>query len=215
MMLQILAQFPIGFFIALSGVLIPGPLLAYLVAKSSTHGALTGLFTAAGHILVELVLLFLLMIGLGMILQSQFFQVIIGLVGGILLTILGLLSVVKLIQNPVARETVVSKYHPVVGGILFSTVLNPSVILWWTTIGLATLMEAYLVASLGGVVFWLLGHFTADLSWFSLVSFSVSRGRKFLGTGVYRAILLTCGFVLLILGIYFIGKYVPPFFHLM
>lgn len=206
-MFQVLVQFPIGFFIALSGALIPGPLLAYTVAKSSTYGARTGPFVVAGHILVELVVLFLIAVGLGVVLQSQIFQIGIGLVGGILLVGLGFLSITKLERNPTSKEIVVSRHHPLVGGILFSTILNPSVILWWATIGLATLMEAFLIASLAGVVFWLLGHFLADLSWFSLVSLSVARGRRFLGTGGYRVILFTCGCVLLVLGAYFVGKY--------
>jgi threonine/homoserine/homoserine lactone efflux protein len=96
---------------------------------------------------------------------------------------------------------VITDYHPLVGGVMFSTILNPTVILWWSTVGLATLMEAFLIASLAGVVFWLLGHFFADLSWFSLVSFSVARGRKVLGTRGHRILLIVCSCVLLILGV--------------
>lgn len=103
-----------------------------------------------------------------------------------------------------------TKYHPLLGGVMFSTILNPTVIIWWATIGVATLVEAFLTASLAGVIFWLLGHFLADLSWFSLVSLSVARGRRFLGTRGYRVLLLACGCVLLVLGAYFIVKYGLP-----
>ncbi len=101
----------------------------------------------------------------------------------------------------------ITKYHPLAGGVMFSTILNPTVILWWSTVGLATLMNAFLDAYLPGVVFWLLGHFLADLSWFSLVSLSVARGRRVLGTKGHHILLLVCSCVLLILGAYFIGKY--------
>jgi threonine/homoserine/homoserine lactone efflux protein len=210
-MFEVLIQFPIGFFIALSGALIPGPLLAFVVAKSSTHGARTGPLAVSGHILVELAVLSLIALGLGVVLQNRSFQVGVGLVGGILLVLMGTLSISKLTRN--SEGAVITHYHPVVGGVMFSTVLNPTVILWWATLGLATLMEAFLVASLAGVVFWLAGHFFADLSWFSLVSFSVARGRKVLGTRGHRVLLFLCSCVLLILGIYFIGKYALPILY--
>lgn len=204
-MFEILIQFPIGFFIALSGALIPGPLLAYVVAKSSTHGAQTGPLAVSGHVLVELVVLLLIALGLGVVLRNDFFKVGIGLVGGILLIIMGALSVSKLTQK--SEGIVITKYHPLLGGVMFSTILNPTVILWWATVGLATLMDAFVVASLVGVVFWLLGHFLADLSWFSIVSLSVARGRGVLGTRGHRILLLVCSCVLLVLGAYFILKY--------
>ena len=204
-MFEILVQFPIGFFIALSGALIPGPLLAYTVAKSSTYGARTGPLAVSGHVLVELAVLSLLALGLGVVLQSKFFQVGIGLVGGILLVVLGVRSISKLKRS--SEGIVVTKYHPLVGGVMFSTILNPTVILWWSTVGLVTLMDAFLVAYWAGVVFWLLGHFLADFSWFSLVSLSVARGRRVLGTRGHRILLLVCSCVLLVLGVYFILKY--------
>jgi len=204
-MFQVLVQLPIGFFIALSGALIPGPLLAYTVAKSSTYGARTGPLAVSGHILVELAVLSLLALGLGVVLQSRAFQFGIGLVGGGLLVVLGVFSISKLKRN--SGGTVITKYHPLAGGVMFSTILNPTVILWWATVGLATLMEAFLIASLAGVVFWLIGHFLADLSWFSLVSLSVARGRRVLGTKGHHILLLVCSCVLLILGAYFIAKY--------
>lgn len=204
-MFQVLVQLPIGFFIALSGALIPGPLLAYTVAKSSTYGARTGPLAVSGHILVELAVLSLLALGLGVVLQSRAFQVGIGIVGGGLLVVLGMFSISKLKRN--SGGTVITKYHPLAGGVMFSTILNPTVILWWATVGLATLMEAFLMASLAGVVFWLIGHFLADLSWFSLVSLSVARGRRVLGTKGHHILLLVCSCVLLILGTYFIAKY--------
>lgn len=212
-MFQILVQFPIGFFIALSGALIPGPLLAYTIAKSSAYGARTGPLMVAGHILVELVVLSLIALGLGIVLQSQAFQVGLGLAGGMLLVLIGALSISKLTRSPDPGSMVVTKYHPLLGGVMFSTILNPTVIIWWATIGVATLVEAFLTASLSGVIFWLLGHFLADLSWFSLVSLSVARGRRFLGTRGYRVLLLACGCVLLILGAYFICKYGLPLFQ--
>lgn len=206
-MMQVLLQLPIGFFIALSGALIPGPLLAYTVAKSSTYGARTGPIMVAGHILVELVVLALISLGLGVVLSSQTFQVVLGLAGGLLLIILGVSGISKLRQSSKPRSIAGTKYHPLLGGVLFSSVLNPTVVFWWATIGAATLMEAFLVAALAGVVLWLLGHFLADFVWFSFVSISVARGKKMLGARGYRALLMFCAAVLMTLGVYFGIKY--------
>ena len=109
-------------------------------------------------------------------LGNEIFQTAVGLTGGILLLALGLLYFLRLKGARELQPKVVGiKHHPVFGGVLFSTVLNPSVLLWWATIGLATLMEAVLVAALAGAAFWLVGHFSADLGWFSLVSYLVAR----------------------------------------
>lgn len=206
-MIQTLIQLPIGFFIGLSGALIPGPLLAYTMAKSSTYGARTGPLAVAGHVLVELVVLSLIALGLGVVLQSRAFQVGFGLFGGVLLIILGVEGISKIKRDPQPKKMVATKYHPVLGGVLFSTLLNPTVIFWWATIGVATIMEAFLVASIAGVVLWLVGHFLSDLVWFSLVSLSVAKGKKMLGLAGYRALLLFCAAILLVLGGYFIIKY--------
>ncbi len=206
-MLEALAQFPIGFAVALSGALIPGPLLAYVIMKTFSYGARTGPFAVAGHILVELAILVLVALGLGFLLQSQPSQIIVGAVGGGLLAALGLLNLLKIRAKGVRPKVAGLTFHPLIGGVLFSTILNPTVPLWWATVGLVMLMEAVLVASLVGAAFWLLGHFLADLTWFSFVSYSMARGRLLLGSKGHKALLATCGCVLLIFGVYFIFKF--------
>ncbi|KUO39729.1 MAG: hypothetical protein AVW06_03350 [Hadesarchaea archaeon DG-33-1] len=208
-MIEAIAQLPIGFIIALSGALIPGPMLAYVTIKTLSSDARTGAFAAIGHILVELGILLLVALGLGYLLKEQGFQAVVGVLGGILLLIFGAfnLSHIGKIKEP--RASAGLKHHPIVGGVLFSTFLNPSVFLWWATIGVVMLMEAYLVAALAGVGFWLAGHFLADLSWFSLVSYSVAKGKWLMSARGYKAILVACGCVLLGFGIFFIYKFAP------
>ncbi|MEM2878513.1 MAG: LysE family transporter [Candidatus Hadarchaeales archaeon] len=202
-----LAQFPVGFIIALSGVLIPGPLLAYVIVKTGQSGRSTGFFAAAGHMMVELVFLALIAAGLGVVMASFYFQVGLGIFGGAILLVLGVFAIIRLVGGYRGEGIVVGRYHPVIGGIFFSTVLNPSVPIWWVTVGFATLMEAYVLASTAGVVMWLLGHFTADFLWFSGVSVAVAKGRKFIGTRGHRVLLLFCAVVLIVIGFYFLVKY--------
>jgi threonine/homoserine/homoserine lactone efflux protein len=210
-MLEAAIQLPIGFIVALSGTLIPGPLLAFIIAKTPSSGARTGTLAAGGHILVEFGLLLLIALGLGAILGSQLFQSVIFVIGGVSLIVLASITFVKLGASREAPRDM-TNYHPLGGGVLFSTVFNPTVILWWATIGTAMLMEAWLVASLAGVGFWLAGHFLADLSWFSLVSNSVNKGKTLLGTRSHKALSLACGLALLIFGVYFILRFVLVLF---
>jgi len=206
-MMEALVQFPVGFTIALSGALIPGPLLAYVIVKTKQSGKFAGTFAAMGHMMVELFFLCLIGIGLGVVFSSVVLQAGLGIFGGAVLLLLGILAVRKLGAKKNAERVMAGGYHPVVGGILFSTVLNPSVPIWWVTVGFATLMEAYALASIAGVVIWLAGHFTADLVWFSGISFTVARGRKFMGTRGYRLLLFFCAIVLIAVGVYLLVKY--------
>lgn len=207
---QILIQLSIGFTIALSGALIPGPFLAFVTIKTLDSGPQTGILAATGHILVELGILIIAALGLKTLLGNQIFAQGIGTVGGILLLVLGSLTLSKS-RNPISssEELVGTSYNPIVGGVLFSTVLNPSVLLWWMTVGLVTLLGAIHTAGLIGGAFWVIGHFIADISWFSTISFSVDKGKEIIGTKFYKALLIACGLTLLIFGIYFILNYLP------
>lgn len=55
----------------------------------------------------------------------------------------------------------------------------------------------------------MLGHFSADIGWFSTVSLSVDKGKDVIGGKFYKGLLITCGFVLCGTGIYFILEYLP------
>ncbi|MEW6221879.1 MAG: LysE family transporter [Candidatus Hadarchaeota archaeon] len=204
-MLEILLQLPIGFAVALSGALIPGPMFAFIVSKTPSSGSRTGLFAAVGHILVEFVLLTLIALGLGVALGNQSFQAGVFAVGGVSLVVISLLTFLKL-KTVSVQSRAPANYRPLVGGVLFSTVFNPTVFLWWATVGTVMLAEAWVAASAAGVVAWLMGHFLADISWFSFVSYSVHKGKRFLGLRGHRALLAICGLILFAFGALFISR---------
>jgi len=208
-MIEAVAQFPIGFVVALSGVLLPGPLLAYVTMKTLSSDARTGTFAAVGHIVVELGILSLVALGLGYLIEERGFQAVVGVIGGVLLLAFGAFNLSRVGKTTEPKPSVGLKHHPILGGIFFSTIFNPSVVIWWATIGVAMLMEAYLTAALAGVLFWLAGHFLADLGWFSLVSYSVTKGKWLIGAKGYKVLLIICGCVLLGFGILFLYKFVP------
>ncbi|MEM2907824.1 MAG: LysE family transporter [Candidatus Hadarchaeales archaeon] len=209
-MLEAIVQLPIGFIIALSGALIPGPLLAYVVVKTLSDGGRSGAFAAVGHVVVELAIVSIVALGLGFAVKSQALQTAIGVIGGLLLVLLGGLNLSRVKNVHEFRPDVPGlKHHAVIGGVLFSSVLNPSVFLWWSTVGLAMLTQAFLAAAALGAILWLIGHFLADLGWYSLVSYSIAKGRWLIGTRAYKGLLLACGAVLLLFGAYFLVSFVP------
>ncbi|MFW6110494.1 MAG: LysE family transporter [Thermoproteota archaeon] len=209
-MSDLLFQMIIGFSIAISGVMIPGPLLAFVTVKTLDTGPRTGLMAALGHILVELGIISLVALGLSTLLGNQVFMQGVSALGGTLLLGLGLLMLFKSRESISYYEGISQlNYHPITGGVLFSTVLNPAVFLWWMTIGVATLIGSISESGLLGGAFWISGHFMADLGWYTLLSISIDKGRNIIGTKFYRGILVACGLTLLIFGFRFIVKYLP------
>jgi hypothetical protein len=56
-----------------------------------------------------------------------------------------------------------------------------------------------------GVLAFFVGHISADLAWYSLISFAVSRGKKAIGERGYRYMLFACGIFLMLFGGWFIA----------
>jgi len=53
-------------------------------------------------------------------------------------------------------------------------------------------------------IFLAIGHFSSDLSWYTMVSFMVAKGRVLLNQRKYEIIIAICGAALVILGVWFI-----------
>jgi len=101
----------------------------------------------------------------------------------------------------------------VLGGAFF-TAFNPSFVPWWATAGYAVLLAGLASPlALAGVAVVIAGHVLSDFAWYSLLSFSLSRGRKFL-TDKYEAVMLAVASFLTALGIFFLFKGISSFFSL-
>ena len=99
----------------------------------------------------------------------------------------------------------------VLGGAFF-TAFNPSFVPWWATAGYAVLLAGLASPlALAGVAVVIAGHVLSDFAWYSLLSFSLSRGRKFL-TDKYEAVMLAVASFLAALGIFFLFKGISSFF---
>ena len=97
------------------------------------------------------------------------------------------------------------------GGAFF-TAFNPSFVPWWATAGYAVLLVGLASPlALAGVAVVIAGHVLSDFAWYSLLSFSLSRGRKFL-TDKYEAVMLAVASFLAALGVLFLFKGISSFF---
>lgn len=202
----------LGFTIGLTGALVPGPMLFATIELSLKKGWLAGPEVVLGHMLVELVLSILILFGFASFVGSDAISAI-SVAGGLALAVFGLLTIkdakaaassgispkmsdLKLTSNPIAMG-------------LITSVSNPYFWIWWLTAGSALVLrerELGLLISLA----YILGHWTADLSWFTAVSGSFSRGKTLFSQKTHRFILYMCGIFLIIFGFYFMLNYSSP-----
>jgi threonine/homoserine/homoserine lactone efflux protein len=194
-----------AFIIALTGALMPGPLLTVTISESIHRGKWTGFFLIIGHGLLELGLIFLILAGFGHFFKINKVVGIISLVGGLILLWMGWDTVRKAkglslsfnLKNPSH-----SSCNPILTGILAS-ISNPYWSIWWATIGIGYL-AASLIHGWMGITAFFIGHISADFIWYTLISFSITGGKKFISNRIYRGVLVTCGGILCIFGIIFL-----------
>ncbi len=197
-----LGIFSSSFLIALSGALMPGPLLTYTVAEAARRGFWAGPLIMLGHGFLEMGLLILLLLGIGAIINQPVIMGVIALSGAGILWWLGY-GLITSARN--SKLTLTSGngrvLHPFWAGIIMS-LANPYWLIWWVTLGLGYVLFAYKYG-LWGVIFFFIGHFLADLGWYSLVSLAVAQGKKFISDRVYHGFMVVCALFLMVFGCYF------------
>lgn len=196
-MLEFPALFLIGFIVGFSGAVIPGPLLAFVIFDAIRKRRVTGHFIIAGHVLWEALIIFLILFGLGsVILQYKLF---IYMVGGAVLVLMGVLMVKGIGEVKIKDSKVNSS---LLGGV-FYTAFNPTQPPWWASAGLALLLQGYELLGSIGIIIVTVGHWLADLTYYSLISYLICKYERFV-IPRQRQITLALGVFVTILGIYFI-----------
>jgi len=187
----------LGFGAGLSGALAPGPTLLATISGAVRHGPLVGARVAAGHLVVEGLLVVALVLGVAPLVLSQ--RPAIAFVGGVALFGFGLLTVSGARTATLAPTVKTARVGPFFGGMLTS-VANPYFWLWWATLGGALLAGA-LALGPGDAALYLAGHGTADMAWLLLVGAGVARGSSILPDRAYRMLLGVCGIALVAIGV--------------
>jgi threonine/homoserine/homoserine lactone efflux protein len=191
-----------SFVIALSGAMMPGPLLTATISETSRQGFKAGPLLILGHGILELLLVLALLLGLAPFLQRQEVFIATAFVGALILAwmAISMLRALKGLHIDWEKKSDGSN-HLIMSGILLS-IANPYWTIWWASIGLGYILYSQKFG-IPGLLFFFLGHIMADLIWYAFVSLAVDRGRHFLTDRLYRGVIGTCASFLIVFACYF------------
>ncbi|NLN64979.1 MAG: LysE family transporter [Clostridiaceae bacterium] len=195
-----------AFIVGLSGAMMPGSLLTYTIRKSLSAGPRAGFIIVLGHALLEFALVVVIFLGFDVVLKAEPIQIGIGIIGGILLAWMGTDMIINAAKKKISVQVNPDETRPgsmVLSGVIISAA-NPYFLLWWAIIGLGFIMQSYETFGLAGVIVYYLGHITADVGWYGLISIIVGKTRKFIKEKPYRIIVAILGVLLIFFG----GKFV-------
>ncbi len=205
MLTSLITIFSSSFMLALSGALMPGPVLTVTVSESLRRGAIAGPIIILGHGVLELLLIIILFTGFGSFLAREDVFTAISLIGGSILIWMAYSMFKELPSLTLNMDVHNTKPKNLfLSGILLS-VANPYWIIWWATIGLGYIMFADQFGLIGIFTFFL-GHILADLAWYSFISYSVAKGRHLFSDNLYRLLIGGCAVFLLLMATFYIYK---------
>lgn len=201
--MEYLPIFLVSFTIAFTGALAPGPLLTLVIARSFSCGSRTGPLVIAGHGVLEILMVVLLVLGLGEIIDNPVIIKIISITGASILLYSGINILLSLSRGSfnISIKNSTSSTNLFFQGITMS-IANPYWTVWWLTVGLGLLLTAS-KSGIKGLLFFFTGHILADLIWYSFISYSIGKSRRFISTEIYRKILGICAVILILFGVYF------------
>jgi len=188
--------------ISLSGVMAPGAVTTAAIAQGAQR-RWAGVWMAVGHGIIEIPLIFLIMFGLGVLFQADWFKIAVGLFGGAFLVWMG----IGMLRDRGAADSPsgqVTNAGPMMTGLILSAG-NPYFLLWWATVGLNLALEARTLGWLAFVLFALV-HWLCDLVWLTILSFGSFHGTNVLGPRAQRIVLYVCGVALALFGLHFLYR---------
>jgi threonine/homoserine/homoserine lactone efflux protein len=201
-MFEIFQMFILGFVIGLTGALAPGPTLVATINASIAGDWTSGLKVSLGHVIVELFLVILILLGLATI-ALPYTSAIAG-IGGIALIAFGAMTIAGSRKATMRTSSPQKLTNPYMAGLVTSAA-NPYFWIWWLSIG-----SAMIIAGLqGGLVLvgaLMIGHWSADTVWLTIVSTGVSKGSMIVSDSTYQKIITLCGIFLILFGAYYLSR---------
>jgi len=181
---------------------VPGPVLSVTVSESAKRGFMAGPMIIFGHGILEVALIVIIFLGFADLIKNEKFLGVVGIMGGGVLLWMSfkMLKEIKNIETELAGNKK-AWGGPIVAGVVTS-LANPYWIVWWMTIGLGYVLIS-LKFGLAGLLVFFIGHISADLLWYSIISFLVSRGKRHISKRLYGGILGICALLLIFFGISF------------
>ncbi|MDK9706181.1 MAG: LysE family translocator [Desulforhopalus sp.] len=214
MEIALLTIFSTSFVLALSGALMPGPLLTVTISESSRRGAHVGPMMIFGHGLLELAMVAALLSGLAPILARDDVFILISLTGGAFLLWMGTAMLRSLPQLSLEGQADNGRgsRNLVVTGIVLSAA-NPYWLIWWASIGIGYIMHSMKFGLIGVAAFFC-GHILADLTWYCIISFGIAKGKRFFSDSSYRKLIGGCAVFLLVFSCWFLYGGIDKAIHL-
>lgn len=207
--------FSAAFLLALSGAMMPGPLLTITIAQTARKGFVASVLIIAGHAILELALVVGLIFGLGGFVRTHSVMSAIALIGGVMLLWMGWGMLRDALQGRVGlAETVPggdgggeakTPGMPgirLVGAGIGVSLSNPYWLLWWATVGISglTLSRELTGSAFTAVSGFFLGHISGDILWYLAVGLAIATGRRLLSPVIYKWIIVVCGTFMIFLG---------------
>ncbi len=202
MSLALFTIFGSSFIIALSGAVMPGPVLTVTISESARRGAIAGPLMIFGHGILELVLVLALLGGLAPFLSREDVFIVVSLLGGIILFWMACLMFKDLPRMKLKLENGNQKERSLILSGIMLSLANPYWLIWWATIGIGYIMYS-VKFGIPGIIAFFIGHILADLAWYSLISFGVAKGRNFFTDSFYRKLIGACATFLVFFSGYF------------
>ena len=187
--------------ISLSGVLMPGPLVAVTIEKAAKSKA-AGLLISLGHGVVEFPLMFIIYFWLSNFAIPKILTIAIGLIGGLAMMLMGFQTFRnrKMTQDKHFHS---NKATLAIG--IWTTAANAGFILWWLTIGTALILNAQQFGLVGFSVFAVV-HWLCDFAVYTAVAFAIFKSRRFWNEKVNITIFLFCFAVFIGFGAWFFSS---------
>ena len=207
-MAELALVFFTSFLVGLTGAISPGPLLVLNIREAARVGFWAGPSVASGHSLLELVMVVVLAQGLRQILNTPTIVGSIGILGGLVLLWMGAMIMVegRKARLPIRMDPHSETPRPRLVGVLAGalvSIANPYWWVWWLTVGVGYLVLS-MTMGLPGIVSFYGGHILADYFWYSLVALGIAGGRRIIGDRFYQWLSVSCGGVILLVGIFFL-----------
>ncbi len=197
-----LSIFLMSFTVALSGALMPGPLLTAVIAESAKHGFKSGPLMILGHAILEALAIGLIILGFSGLASSPAAMRLIALCGSLILLYFGCSMIGSLSGLSLKNKSAALKNSNLVLMGITVSLSNPYWSFWWLSIGLGLVLAAQ-KQGLAAILFFFSGHVIADLGWYSIVAWGVSKGKRFISDKIYRGVILACAVALIGFSVYF------------
>ncbi|MEM2972451.1 MAG: LysE family transporter [Candidatus Bathyarchaeia archaeon] len=172
-----------------------------------TKIGLPGILVALGHGAIEFPLMFLIFFGFEKLFAESPLHRIIGFVGGLTLVYMGL-QIFRAQGEANGERGFSGRGHGSFTAGVLTTATNPYFFIWWATIGATLVANSYAFGFIGFLLF-TITHWSCDLAWYTLVSYTVFKSRRFWTAKVRKIVFGFCFTVLLSFGVWFIISALP------